>query len=367
MKNAFIIGIILVFVIVTGGLVWLFINYLRAECIQTLMTKCRFLGILAALFPLLSLLILLKYNVTSVLIAAVHLFVLSLITKAALTGLGRLFRFSLRNDVILGIGFLLTALVLILGFINMRTVRKTEYTVTTNKPLPGGSIRIAMISDVHLSTCIDGDRFMKVIDEISEFNPDMLLICGDLVDESSRMSELEKACSALKTTPVSGGIWFVFGNHDNGIYGKREISREALKCTLENAGVGILEDSAVGTDCLTIIGRKDASDRNRADASALFEKIPDETFSILLDHQPTDYENEAGAGFDLVLSGHTHGGQMFPAGAFGMLLGANDLLYGTERRNGTTFIVSSGVSGWALPFKTGCVSEYVIIDVQTVK
>ena len=84
----------------------------------------------------------------------------------------------------------------------------------------------------------------------------------------------------------------------------------------------------------------------------------------MLDHQPNDYDAEAQSGADLVLSGHTHGGHMWPAGLIGLAMGSNDRVYGTETRGETTFVVTSGISGWAIPFKTGTHSEIVVIDVQ---
>ena len=83
-----------------------------------------------------------------------------------------------------------------------------------------------------------------------------------------------------------------------------------------------------------------------------------------MDHQPTDYANEAAAGVDLVLSGHTHGGQLFPVNHVGDWFGINDRTYGYERRNNTDFIVTSGISCWEIKFKTGTKSEFVIIDLE---
>ena len=85
-------------------------------------------------------------------------------------------------------------------------------------------------------------------------------------------------------------------------------------------------------------------------------------YTIVLDHQPADFDAEAQAGAGLVLCGHTHGGQMIPINYLGQWLGVNDLRYGHERRQNTDFIVSSGISDWELLFKTGCHSEYVLID-----
>ena len=67
---------------------------------------------------------------------------------------------------------------------------------------------------------------------------------------------------------------------------------------------------------------------------------------------------------DLVLSGHTHGGQLFPLNRMGEWLGIDAKSYGLERRKSTDFIVTSGISDWAIQFKTGCRSEYVVVDVK---
>ena len=89
-------------------------------------------------------------------------------------------------------------------------------------------------------------------------------------------------------------------------------------------------------------------------------------FTVVLDHQPRDYAAQVKAGADLVLSGHTHGGQMIP---FRMLcdrlgIGENDRMYGFEQRGNTRFIVTSGMADWRLLFRTGCRSEYVLIHLE---
>ena len=84
----------------------------------------------------------------------------------------------------------------------------------------------------------------------------------------------------------------------------------------------------------------------------------------MINHQPNDYAAESAANVDLVLSEHTHGGQMFPIGLISDMFGLNDLVYGREKRNNTEFIVTSGISDWAFKFKTGCKSEFVVIDVH---
>ena len=126
----------------------------------------------------------------------------------------------------------------------------------------------------------------------------------------------------------------------------------------------ILEDeTALLGDGYALIGRRDRSSAGRLSMAELLPG-PSQRFTIVLDHQPNDYDAQAAAGADLVLSGHTHGGHIFPAGLIGLWIGANDATYGLSRRGDTTFIVTSGLSGWAIPFKTGAFSEFVVIDIQ---
>jgi predicted MPP superfamily phosphohydrolase len=87
-------------------------------------------------------------------------------------------------------------------------------------------------------------------------------------------------------------------------------------------------------------------------------------YVILLDHQPYDFDAEAAAGADLVLCGHTHGGQFIPINHIGEWIGENALRYGHEKRQNTDFIVSSGISNWTFRFKTGCHSEIVVIELK---
>ena len=119
---------------------------------------------------------------------------------------------------------------------------------------------------------------------------------------------------------------------------------------------------------MSIAGRKDRSQEQRGDgrlsAQELLSAVDRSRYIILLDHQPHDFDGEAAAGADLVLCGHTHGGQFIPIRHVGEWLGENALRYGHERRQGTDFVVSSGISNWAFRFKTGCRSEIVLITLQ---
>lgn len=116
-------------------------------------------------------------------------------------------------------------------------------------------------------------------------------------------------------------------------------------------------------DKIYIIDRKDYENRNRTSINDLVKDLDDNKFKIVMDHQPVDYNNEIKSEIDLVLSGHTHGGQLFPITYLNATLSDNDLVYGYEKRKNTNFIVTSGISDWEIKMKTCCKSEYVIINV----
>ncbi len=260
---------------------------------------------------------------------------------------------------------LLTAAVyLTVGYYQCVHVWKTEYSLSSDKPVE--PMRIALLADSHIGTAFDGEGFAALLDEIMLQEPDLILIPGDFVDDGTTRADLLAACRALGQTDTKYGVWFAYGNHDKGFFNGRDFSAEELAQALEENHVHILEDETALVGNLCIVGRRDASSGPRAELAALLEDVDPEKYIIVLDHEPTDYEREAATAGDLVVSGHTHGGQLIPLGTIGELFAGNDLTYGYENRNGTDFIVTSGVSDWAVHFKTGTRSEYVIIHVTSV-
>ena len=195
-------------------------------------------------------------------------------------------------------------------------------------------------------------------------NPDVVVITGDFVDDDSSKEDMLAACKALGKLKTTYGVYFIYGNHDEGYFRSGTFTPRELVDALTANGVRILEDETVLIDDrFYLVGRKDRSARNRLSMEELTKDLDASKYMLVLDHQPTDFEAEAASRVDLTLCGHTHGGHVFPAGLVGTWFGGNDLCYGKEVREDSTFIVSSGISGWALPFKTGCISEIVVIRV----
>lgn len=257
---------------------------------------------------------------------------------------------------------LLTAGVyLLIGYFQCMHVWKTEYALSTEKAV--GELRIALLADSHLGTTFYGEGFAAYLEEILQEKPDLIAISGDFVDDDTRRRDMQLACEALGKAETPYGVWFAYGNHDKGYFNSRDFSAEELARTMEENGIHILEDETAELGGICLVGRRDASSGPRKELSALLEGVGTDRYVIVLDHEPTDFEKEAATDADLVLCGHTHGGQMIPLGLVGQWFGNNDREYGYETRNGTEFIVTSGISDWALHFKTGTRSEYVMITV----
>lgn len=263
----------------------------------------------------------------------------------------------------------LTVIILFYGFFNMGNVVETNYTVNTKKPIRQVGYTIAMISDLHYPTTMNKETLASYCQEISEKNPDLVVLCGDIVDERTSKEEMEEAFQVLGQIKNTFGIFYVYGNHDCATYSNApKFTKGDIHKELELNGITILEDSvATVNQEIAILGRADVgytSEDNRADQKVLLDKVDQSQFLLLLDHQPKELKENADLGIDLQLSGHTHAGQLWPAGIIGEWLGANEQNYGIRRIKDFTSIVSSGIAGWGNILRTAKHSEYVMIQVK---
>lgn len=248
------------------------------------------------------------------------------------------------------------------GYYLLHHVWQKDYSLKTDKPV---SLKIAMFADSHLGTTFDGEGFAEHMKTIEAQNPDIVFIPGDFVDDGSKKEDMLRACEVLGKMNVKYGVWFSYGNHDEGYMNSRNFTAAELEQALRDNGIHVLSDEyELVADSFYVVGRKDSSLGERKTMSELLDGVDTGKYIIVLDHEPNDYDNEAESAADLVLSGHTHGGQLFPVTYVGEWFGINDRTYGYENRNGTDFIVTSGISDWEIQFKTGTKSEYVIIDVS---
>lgn len=348
-----------------GAFAFLLTRFRGFSFVKTLEAKSRLLSWAAALLLLLLLgLFWLRFNVTTLFIVLLHLMAAFLLCGLAAFLIRKLGKIAVPYDVEGAAALLITAVYLSIGWYMGHHVFETDYRFETGKDLKR-DYRIVEIADSHFGITQNGETFTREMQRVQALKPDAVVIVGDFVDDDTDRKDMIEACKALGNLDTSFGVFFVYGNHDNGYYKYRNFDSNELRDELEKNGVTILTDESVLLDdSFYLVGRRDRSDHTRAPVADLMAGLDKTKYSIVLDHQPNDYDAEAAAGADLVLSGHTHGGHIFPAGQIGLLMGANDALNGVQRREDTTFVVTSGISGWAIPFKTGTFSEIVVIDLK---
>ena len=350
-------------VLALGALFYLLSRFHRFSFIERLGKKNRALSWLAALVPLLLTGLFALFNLTTLIVVLLHLTAAFLLCGLIAFLIRKIGKRAVSYDAEGAAAILLTVVYLSVGWYMAHHVFETDYRFESAKPL-SRDFRIVAIADSHFGITQTGETFTREMERVQALAPDAVVIVGDFVDDDSDRADMIAACRALGNLKTTFGVFFVYGNHDNGYYHYRNFTSQELRTELEQNGVRILTDESVLLDdCLYLIGRRDRSDRGRENIASLMEGLEPGKYTVVLDHQPNDYAAEAAAGADLVLSGHTHGGHIFPAGQIGLLMGANDAIYGVQRRGNTSFLVTSGISGWAIPFKTGTFSEIVVIDI----
>lgn len=263
---------------------------------------------------------------------------------------------------------LLTATVLAAAWLRARRLCVTTYQVTTSKPLPGGHLRVVQLSDLHPNphAALHRGRIPELREKLTALHPDLLVFTGDVFDEFTPREEFDAFNRFFAELQAPLGKYFVYGNHDLFHHWQQPcFTRADLETAMAAARVRVLEDVAVqtGTPAVRVVGRKDfmATDGRREPADVLCQ--PDCTFTLWLDHEPRDLKAAAAAGADLILCGHTHGGQIWPGGVAGRVV--NEMNYGRRQVGQATAITSGGTGTWGYRLRTQGRTEIVCVDVTT--
>lgn len=256
----------------------------------------------------------------------------------------------------------LTCVFLGAGAVNMAMPHNVSYELTSEKL--DRAFELCFISDTHFGTVQSPEILEEHCRRLSALEPDALILGGDIVEEATSREDLERAFEILGSVKTEYGVYYVFGNHDRATYSPAADFGEAeLLSAIKAAGITVLRDSSVSLPCgVSIVGREDASVSGRAEISSLVEGLPEGDLVVVADHQPREGAECAGAGVDLLISGHTHSGQIWPLGWFFRL--ANSPVYGEYDFGDCKMIVSSGFTGWGYPVRTQGRCEAVVVSVR---
>lgn len=267
-----------------------------------------------------------------------------------------------------GASIFLCIILIIFGILNALHIKTKNYEITLAEN--GSNISIALVSDLHIGSTVNKSWIERIIAEINKAQPDMVCISGDIFDGNiDIIQDLQGVISALGELKAPLGVYACLGNHDvdrmlgGGV--------ERIENILKSAGIALLQDEVRKIrGNLYVAGRKDARpigmNSQRKSARELLDGL--EGTVIVLDHQPVEFAQLEQAGADLILCGHTHKGQVFPATLITreIFKRAGSTYYGYWKGKTAQAVVTSGAGVWGPPLRIGTNSEVVIINVSFV-
>ncbi|MES2951055.1 MAG: metallophosphoesterase [Pseudomonadota bacterium] len=257
-------------------------------------------------------------------------------------------------------------LVTVLGFWN---ARRTAAVVRVDVPivnLPAAlqGFTVVQISDIHVGPTIKTLYLQRIVDKVNGLNANMVAITGDLVDGS--VHELAQHVAPLAQLSSTHGTFFVTGNHEyySGAHSWIDALRALGVQVLLNEHV-LIQHSTDGQDpepALIVVagvadyGAHHFDETHRSDPHKALANAPEHAvFKLLLAHQPLSAAAAADAGFDLQLSGHTHGGQFWPWNHFVPL--QQPFTAGLHKLKALWVYTSRGTGYWGPPKRFGAPSE----------
>jgi predicted MPP superfamily phosphohydrolase len=268
---------------------------------------------------------------------------------------------------IVGIGCVVLLIIIILLLIGSRNAWSPvvqRYSLHVDKP--AGMIKqlsVAVASDLHLGTIVGKRHLERLVEQMDMLRPDLILLPGDVLDDSLEPFVRNDMADTMKKLKAPLGVFAVLGNHEYfGGHIEEYIKR------LEDIGIRVLRDETVlVADSFYLVGRKDKAaesftSEGRLPLTKLVSSLNRTLPILVMDHQPHHRLDEAAAsGIDLLMSGHTHRGQMAPNHMITRRI--FELDWGYARKGTMHAIVSSGFGTWGPPIRIGSRSEIVEITI----
>lgn len=247
-----------------------------------------------------------------------------------------------------------------LGEVAVRSVRVSLRRLSSGM----SGFRVVQLTDVHIGPTLGREWLASIVDRVNALEPDLIVITGDLVDGS--VEALRDHVAPLANLRSKHGTYFVTGNHEyySGV--------DAWMAELERLGVRVLRNERVtigeGDDAFDLAGVDDWASKGFGGghgpnlARALEGRDPKREV-ILLAHQPKQIREAAALGVGLQISGHTHGGQIFPWTLFVRL--DQPYIAGLSQHEGTQIYVSRGTGYWGPPMRVAAPAEITVLELTS--
>jgi len=250
----------------------------------------------------------------------------------------------------------IACIIIVVGTINFNNTRIQKYNIQIAKNARAfNGLKIAMTADCHFSE-ITSDYFVRqFIDKLNDLDADIVFFVGDIFESNGTNAEMIKIQTQLRQINARYGVYAVEGNHD--YYSDANMSN-----SFQNSGIKLLRDTIIEiNNSIQIVGRMDRHNQNRILLDTLLGKLSKDLPVIVLDHQPNNDLAEID-NVDLLLSGHTHNGQLFPFNMIVKLI--YDLSWGHKVIGNTNYFVTCGAQGWGPQVKISSYSEIMEINVR---
>ncbi len=241
-------------------------------------------------------------------------------------------------------------------------VRRVEIPLPLLPPSFDG-FTIAQISDLHVGSTIKRAYVQRVVDTVNALQPTLIALTGDFVDGS--IEDLGSDIAPIAELRAEHGMYFITGNHEyysNAAAWIDEFRRLGARILINSHEVITQGDGQIILAGVTDYSTAGTGTTQASDPAKSLQGAPTGLTKILLAHQPASYRNAQSAGFDLQLSGHTHGGQYFP---FTFLIRFFQRYYkGLNRFENMWIYVNSGTGYWGPPLRAGAPPEITLITLR---
>ncbi|MFD0625445.1 metallophosphoesterase [Streptomyces sanglieri] len=243
----------------------------------------------------------------------------------------------------------------------LRGPRVKRITVPLAKlPRSAHGFRIAVVSDIHLGPILGRDHTRRIVDTINRTQPDLVAVVGDLVDGT--VADLGPAAEPLARLKARHGNYFVTGNHEYYSGAAQWVDQ------VRELGLHPLENARVEIDGFDLAGVNDIAGESEGQGPDFARALGDRDrtrAAVLLAHQPVVIHDAVAHGVDLQLSGHTHGGQLWPGNFIADL--ANPTGAGLDRYGDTQLYVSRGAGAWGPPVRVGAPSDITVVELASLR
>ncbi|MGW6206064.1 metallophosphoesterase [Streptomyces sp. NPDC055089] len=225
-------------------------------------------------------------------------------------------------------------------------------------PRSAHGFRIAVVSDIHLGPVLGRAHTQRIVDAVNRTQPDLIAVVGDLVDGS--VEDLGPAAEPLAGLRSRHGAFFVTGNHEYYSGAAEWVDH------VRELGLHPLENSRVEIDGFDLAGVNDIAGESEGQGPDFGRALGDRDrtrAAVLMAHQPVVIDEAVEHGVDLQLSGHTHGGQLWPGNYIAEL--SNPTVAGLERYGDTQLYVTRGAGAWGPPVRVGAPSDITVVELAS--